>query len=288
MNGDRFVKRINDIHSQLVPPDQIASLSASLSNSANGCDPSGETIFIATNNSFSELLDWGQRAQSASKFSKIIIGNSDQIPESSSGSSIKVFKTLAFAIDAAYQKFDAEFRNAQLHHKSTLQQYEQSLENFKSERVLIDQQLAAHDMQLQQVQVRADNYLKALRELESEKNHLQIKLEKYQQALQSTKPVKIKYQKDENKTQVKFIQKEDDSFPWNDVLFWFTLIFVSISFIVVVVKTVATEENCFLWKFSCQAPIEKKSNNSYGEPMEERNPPQIGAPQNQPINNGNK
>lgn len=288
MNGDRFVKRINDIHSQLVPPEQITSLSASLSNVANGCDPSGETIFIASSNSFSELLEWGQRAQSASKFSKIIIGSTEQIPESASGSSIKVFKTLAFAIDAAYQKFDAEFHDAQLLHKSTVQQYEQILLKHKSERDLINQTLAAHDMQLQQVQLRADKCLKAFRDLESENDHLQIKLEQYQRALQGSKPVKIKYQKDENKPQVKSTQVEDDDLNRNDLLFWAMIVFVFISLFVSVVKTVATEENCFLWKFYCQAPIGKKSNNAYEEPAEERNPPQIGVPQNQPINNGKK
>ena len=288
MNGDRFVMRINEIHPQLVPPEQIATLTASLSNATNGCDPTGETIFIEASNSFSDLLDWGQRAQSASKFSKIIIGNSDQVPESASGSSIKVFKTLAFAIDAACQKFDAELHNEQLRHKSTVQQYEQILSKYKSEREVIDQTLAAHDIQLQQVQVRADKCLKAYRELESENNHLQIKLEQYQRASQGTKPVKIKYQMDEKKPQVEFKSIEGRESITNDLLFWITLIFLLSSIAVVGVKFVATEENCFLWKFSCQAPIDKKSNKQYGEPTEERDPPQIGTPQNQTINNGNK
>ena len=288
MNGDRFVKRINEIHPQLVPPEQIATLTASLSNATNGCDPTGETIFIEASNSFSDLLDWGQRAQSASKFSKIIIGNSDQVPESASGSSIKVFKTLAFAIDAACQKFDTELHNEQLRHKSTVQQYEQILSKYKSEREVIDQTLAAHDIQLQHVQARADKYLKAYRELESENNHLQIKLEQYQRASQGTKPVKIKYQMDEKKPQVEFKSIEGHESITNDLLFWVTLIFLLSSIAVVGVKLVATEENCFLWKFSCQAPIDKKSNKQYGEPNEERDPPQIGTPQNQTINNGNK
>lgn len=288
MNGDRFVKRINEIHQQLVPPEQIANLTASLTNATNGCDPAGETIFIEASNSFSELLEWGQRAPSASKFSKIIVGNSDQIPESASGSSIKVFKTLALAIDAACQKFDAELHNEQLRHKSTVQQYEQILSKYKSEREVIDQTLAAHDIQLQQVQVRADKCLKAYRELESENNHLQIKLEQYQRASQGTKPVKIKYQMDEKKPQVEFKSIEGRESITNDLLFWITLIFLLSSIAVVGVKFVATEENCFLWKFSCQAPIDKKSNKQYGEPNEERDPPQIGTPQNQTINNGNK
>ena len=37
-----------------------------------------------------------------------------------------------------------------------------------------------------------------------------------------------------------------------------------------------------------QKKIDKKSNKQYGEPNEERDPPQIGTPQNQTINNGNK
>lgn len=288
MNGDRFVKRISEIHPQLVPPKQIASLTASLTNATNGCDPSGESIFIQSSNSFSELLEWGQRAQSACKFSKIIIGNSDQIPESAFGSSIKVFKTLAFAIDAACQKFDAELHNEQLRHKSTVQQYEQILSKYKNEREVIDQTLAAHDIKIQQVQVRADQCLKAYRELESENKHLQITLEQYQRASQVTKPVKIKYQMDEKKPQVEFKSIEDHSSIRNDLLFWVTLIFLLSSIAVVGVRLVATEENCFLWKFSCKAPMENKSNKQYGEPIEVRDSTQIGVPPNQPINNGSK
>ena len=288
MNGDRFVKRINEIHQQLVPPEQIANLTASLTNATNGCDPAGETIFIEASNSFSELLEWGQRAPSASKFSKIIVGNSDQIPESASGSSIKVFKTLALAIDAACQKFDAELHNEQLRHKSTVQQYEQVLSKYKSEREAIEQTLAAHDMQLQQAQVRTDQYLKAYREKESENNHLLIKLEEYQRVSQGKKPVKIKYQMDEKKPHVEFIPNEDDASTSNGLLFWLTLIFLLSSFAVVGVKLLATADNCFLWKFSCQAPIEKKSIKPYVEPIEDRDSPKISAPQNQPTNNGNK
>jgi hypothetical protein len=90
------------------------------------------------------------------------------------------------------------------------------------------------------------------------------------------------------KPQVEFKSIEGRESITNDLLFWVTLIFLLSSIAVVGVKLLATEENCFLWKFSCQAPIDKKSNKQYGEPNEERDPPQIGTPQNQTINNGNK
>jgi len=111
MNGDRFVKRINDSRSEITQPEQLSNLTKSRSKVTAGCHPNGESGFIVTSQNPFEVIDWAQRALSASNFSKIIIGTNDQTPEAGTRSSINTYRSLAFAIEASYQRKAAEHQS---------------------------------------------------------------------------------------------------------------------------------------------------------------------------------
>jgi hypothetical protein len=266
MNGERFVKRIVDIHSQLVPPDQISNLSSSLSNVAAGCNVSGETIFIATNNSYSEVLNWAQQAQSASKFSRIIIGSPNQAPELASGSSIQIFSGLTFAIDAAYQKSNAEFHNALLQNKSTIQQYDQLLEKLRKEKDDFDQTLKLQNLQVQDAHTSADKWMKYCQELESEKVLLLNKIAFYQQKSQGSKQIKAKTSSNENNPADKKIYFEDESLTPLEYLLRIATAVLAVAIIVVFFKSIWPEKACAISSIFCQADNENKLRNSSPEP----------------------
>ena len=113
MNGDRFVKRISDAGSEFSPPSQVSSLLASVAAVNSGLKPEGETAFIVEAANPKDVIEWAQLAPSASHFSKVVIGTTDQCPNSGQSSAIKPFMSLSLAIDHSYRVLLDDLRNFQ-------------------------------------------------------------------------------------------------------------------------------------------------------------------------------
>lgn len=113
MNGDRFVKKIADAGAEFSPPSQVSSLLASLAAINSGLKPEGEMAFIVESANPTDVIEWAQLASSASHFSKVIIGTTDQRPSSGQSSAIKPFMSLSLAIDHSYRILLADSLNFQ-------------------------------------------------------------------------------------------------------------------------------------------------------------------------------
>ncbi len=287
IEGDRFVKRLIDIRSQLAPPDQIAKLSASLSPLVTGCSPSGENIFITANNSSVEVLEWGQRAQSASEFSKIIIGNSDQAPSSVSSSSMQVFRTLAHAIEGAYQKSYADHQNVHLQYKSNIQQFEKQLAKLKNERAEIDHKLAAHDMELLQAESRTNKWMKECQDLGRENTQLINQITHYQRGANLDSSPRKVVQSSDKTSDWKPIPIEDDSWTANDYISW-GIVFLSIILALFIgSKFLPTEKNCAFLNLGCSSSNKPPKNSSL-EQEKEINTTLTNQIESQTNSNGSK
>lgn len=129
MNGDSFVKKIADARSEFTPPSRRPHLLASLAEVKLGFKPDGESAFIVENTDAIEVIEWAQRAPSATPFSKAVIGSADQIPSAGQSSAFRVFTSLSLAIDAAYQRLTFEFRNAMSEATNRVQNLTQKLED---------------------------------------------------------------------------------------------------------------------------------------------------------------
>jgi len=113
MNGDRFVKKIADAGAEFSPPSHKSSLLASLAAIKSGLKSEGETAFIVEAANPIHVIEWAQLAPSASHFSKVVIGTTDQRPSSGQSSAIKPFMSLSLAIDHSYQILLADSLNFQ-------------------------------------------------------------------------------------------------------------------------------------------------------------------------------
>jgi len=108
MNGDRFIKKIADVKDDFTWPVEIASLIKSLTKINSGLESEGESAFIVERANPIDVVEWAQRAPSASRFSKIVIGGSDQLPSSGPSSTFRPFMSLALAIDFSYHRLMAD------------------------------------------------------------------------------------------------------------------------------------------------------------------------------------
>ncbi len=143
MNGDRFIKRISDIRSEITPPEQLSSLRKSLSKATAGCHPSGEVGFIVDGKNQLEIIDWAQKAHSANTFSKIFIGSNDQTPDHAGNSSITTYRSLAIAIESSYYKRTTEFQNLRSDMLLKFKQNEKTISDLQQENNHLDQLLAS-------------------------------------------------------------------------------------------------------------------------------------------------
>jgi hypothetical protein len=143
MNGDRFIKRISDIRSEITPPEQLSNLRKSLSKATAGCHPSGEVGFIVDGKNPLEIIDWAQKAHSANTFSKIFIGSHDQISEHAGSSSITTYRSLAIAIESSYHKRATEFQNLRSDMLLKIKQDEKTISDLQQENNHLDQLLAS-------------------------------------------------------------------------------------------------------------------------------------------------
>ena len=143
MNGDRFIKRISDIRSEITPPEQLSNLRKSLSKATAGCHPSGEVGFIVDGKNQLEIIDWAQKAHSANTFSKIFIGSNDQISDHAGSSSITTYRSLAIAIESSYHKRTTEFHNLRSDMLLKIKQDEKTISDLQQENNHLDQLLAS-------------------------------------------------------------------------------------------------------------------------------------------------
>jgi hypothetical protein len=111
MRSGRFVNRIADSSAEFAPPSQAGTLLASVSAIKGGCNPDGESAFVVAGADFLEVIDWAQRAPSASPFSKIIVSGPDQVPLARAGTGFSVFQSLAHVIDNSCQRLSNELHS---------------------------------------------------------------------------------------------------------------------------------------------------------------------------------
>ncbi len=114
MRGGRFVNQIADSSAEFAPPSQAGSLLASVSAIQGGCNPDGESAFVVAGADFLEVIDWAQRAPSASPFAKIIVSGPDQVPSARAGAGFSVFQSLAHVIDNSYQRLSNELHSERM------------------------------------------------------------------------------------------------------------------------------------------------------------------------------
>jgi hypothetical protein len=129
VQGDRFVKKLNDVKAQFTAPSQVSSLISSRSKLNAGVKPEGESGFIIDPTVPLDVIEWAQRASSANYFSKILIGTADNVPDAGQSSTFKIFPSLSMAIETAYLRNISEARNR----IQELSQSVISLENLKIE-----------------------------------------------------------------------------------------------------------------------------------------------------------
>jgi hypothetical protein len=159
MQGDRFVKRLADVKSEFTSPNQVSPLIASFAKNNSGVNPEGESAFIIEIANPIDVIEWAQRASSASHFSKIIIGAIDQVPSAGLSSAFKFFPSLSLAIDTSYQRLMADTRNR-------IQALKQSV-------MVLEKENSKKDVHLQSV-------IAELRQSEISKEQLQESAIKYQ------------------------------------------------------------------------------------------------------------
>lgn len=133
MNNGQFIKRIAEIRAEIKIPIQLESFIENRSKINAGCSPSGNIAFITENLNPLDVLEWAQRAQSASYFSKVIIGSNDQTPSTST--TIQVFPSLASAINFSFTQRSNEILNTQSGFQKKEEQYLQNISNKEQEKL---------------------------------------------------------------------------------------------------------------------------------------------------------
>lgn len=129
IQGDRFIKKLADVKGQFTPPNQVSTLISSISKINTGIKPEGESGFIIEGANPIDVIEWAQRASSASYFSKLVIGSAEHTPGAGQSSAFKIFPSLSMAIDTAYLRHITEAR----HRNQELTQTIISLEKKKNE-----------------------------------------------------------------------------------------------------------------------------------------------------------
>ncbi len=105
MEGDRFIRRLADVKSEILIPAAAANLNASAKKISSGVSPGGPVAFICAKANAEEILNWAQNSDAAENFGKLLIGSRDQMVTSNSDiPSGHTYDSLLSAIEAAYQR----------------------------------------------------------------------------------------------------------------------------------------------------------------------------------------
>jgi hypothetical protein len=105
MTGDRFTKCILEARAEFVQPPQTAEMIASLGRTPiAGCNPAGGNAFVVAGNNSLEIIEWAQRALTASVFSRVFVGTAEHAPDGGVSSSTQFFRSLPLALEGVYQR----------------------------------------------------------------------------------------------------------------------------------------------------------------------------------------
>lgn len=141
MNGDRFVRKMAEARNEFIPPSQTAALLAGLTKATSGFRPEGESAFIVEDSNAIDVIEWAQRAPSASYFSKTVIGEASQAPSAGQNSAFKLFTSHSLAIDAAYQRLSSEYRNAISQAKTQIHELSQRIDKLNKDNLGLNDDL---------------------------------------------------------------------------------------------------------------------------------------------------
>jgi len=165
MNGDSFIKKIADVRNDFTPPIQVPSILASLTKANSGFKPDGESAFIVEVSNAIDVIEWAQRAQSASYFSKAMLGTADQIPDAGLSSTLRLFASHSLAIEAAYKHMSSEFHSNRSEATSRM--------NYLSNHI------AEKNKEIQELTDNLDDKLKLLKRYETDRMQLEARVGKY-------------------------------------------------------------------------------------------------------------
>jgi len=110
MQRNHFVKKISDARNEFSPPSRASVLLSTLAKVQQGLAAEGESAFIVEDLSYIEVIEWAQRARSASHYSKVFIGSATHIPMAGRSPTLKVFESLSLSIEGAYQGLSLKYR----------------------------------------------------------------------------------------------------------------------------------------------------------------------------------
>lgn len=153
MNGDRFVRNIAEARNEFAPPSQTAALLAGLTKANSGLRPEGESAFIVEGSNAIDVIEWAQRAPSASYLSKAVIGAANQTPSIGQSSTLRLFTSHLLAIDAAYQRLFSESHNAISQANNQIHELSQRVDKLTKDNSALTDDLNDARASLQQAQV---------------------------------------------------------------------------------------------------------------------------------------
>ena len=200
---------------------------------------------------------------------------------------MQVFRTLAHAIEGAYQKSYADHQNVHLQYKSNIQQFEKQLAKLKNERAAIDHKLAAHDMELLQAESRTNKWMKECQDLGRENTQLINQITHYQRGANLDSSPRKVVQSSDKTSDWKPIPIEDDSWTANDYISW-GIVFLSIILALFIgSKFLPTEKNCAFLNLGCSSSNKPPKNSSL-EQEKEINTTLTNQIESQTNSNGSK
>jgi uncharacterized protein YlxW (UPF0749 family) len=108
LKNGKFVKKISDIRSAIIPPPQVAQLVSSREKLTGGVtlkDKDGEQAFIADPQNVLAIIDWAQSGASAGFYKQVIIASENHFvsQQRQYSKGFELFSSVAVAADAAYQ-----------------------------------------------------------------------------------------------------------------------------------------------------------------------------------------
>lgn len=108
LKNGKFVKKISDIRSAIVPPPQVAQLVSSREKLTGGVtlkDKDGAQAFIADTQNVLAIIDWAQSGASAGFYKQVIVAPANHFvaQQRQYSKGFELFSSVAVAADAAYQ-----------------------------------------------------------------------------------------------------------------------------------------------------------------------------------------
>ncbi len=166
MSGDRFIKRIDQVRSELVAPPQVNAVISSVAKVGAGCLPSGGNAFIVATANHLEIIDWAQNAPSASPYCRVIVGNAEHAPSTFGQTSLSVYQSLASAIDGAYLRVVSDFNQARSLAETHSQQLTQSVSDLEKKNAYLGKQIQDITAKFNEQNIKAADWYNAAKDLQ--------------------------------------------------------------------------------------------------------------------------